>query len=109
MSLCCKAAVVLTNIFLRTVENAFTNINETLFSTYNGTTLNASFDSINETINTGIANQGYLFATLTAYNSTASDTSGASGSSSATSSSGGSGGTDLAMWVLFSPLFLFKF
>lgn len=81
----------------RTVENAFTNINETLYYSYNATTLNDSFSSINNTISTHVVSQGYLFAKLTAFNATASDSGSIDGSSQSSSSSGGSGGTNLAM------------
>ncbi|KAL5528495.1 hypothetical protein ACEPAF_7631 [Sanghuangporus sanghuang] len=85
----------------RTVENAFTNVNQTLYGNYNAETLNATFDNVTNGISSGQASSGYLLATLTAANASVSDDNDSSDSGSTTASPGNSGGTDLAMIVLY--------
>ncbi|KAL5507337.1 hypothetical protein ACEPAH_6793 [Sanghuangporus vaninii] len=85
----------------RTVENAFTNINQTLYGDYNAETLNATFDNVTNGISSGQASPGYLLATLTAANASLPDDNDGSNSGSTTASPGNSGGTDLAMIVLY--------
>lgn len=89
-----------TIVSAHTIENAFTNVNQTLYSQFNASLLNDSLSSINDSINTGNVSPGYLFATLTAANATVSQSSSDSDSDSTGSSSSG-GDTDLAMIVLY--------
>ncbi|KAH8119156.1 hypothetical protein DFH11DRAFT_426005 [Phellopilus nigrolimitatus] len=86
----------------RTVENSFTNVNQTLYGAFNASMLNQTFNAINTSIQTGqVQSANYLFATLTAANATTPDNGGSNGSGSANPGSTGSSNTDLAMIVLY--------
>ncbi|KAI5119869.1 hypothetical protein M0805_000703 [Coniferiporia weirii] len=86
----------------KTIANAFTNVNQTLYGDFNATMLNQTLSVINNTISTGqVPEASYLFATLTAANATDSDGGGNSSSDSSNSNSGNGGNTDLAMIVLY--------
>ncbi|KLO14282.1 hypothetical protein SCHPADRAFT_939693 [Schizopora paradoxa] len=89
-------------IAARTVENAFTNVNQTLYSNFNATMLNMSASIINESMaNNSVPTPSYLFATLTANNASIPGSGQNGDGSSSSSSGGGSKNTDLAMIVLY--------
>ncbi|EJD02936.1 uncharacterized protein FOMMEDRAFT_146698 [Fomitiporia mediterranea MF3/22] len=85
----------------RTIENAFTNVNQTLFGHFNATTLNNTFNNVSQGIQTGQVSPGYLIATLTAANASIPENGDQPGSNPSSSDAGNSGGTDLAMIVLY--------
>ncbi|PAV22631.1 hypothetical protein PNOK_0258800 [Pyrrhoderma noxium] len=86
----------------QTTENAFTNVNQTLYSQFDATRLNASLTNISNSITTGNVFPGYLFATLTTANATVSQSGTDSDPSSSGSGSSSNGNTDLAMIVLYA-------
>jgi hypothetical protein len=82
----------------------FGTVNETIYGSFNAQRLNQSATTINDSL---VANNplspGYIYATLTAYNATATSntTNGSPGASSQSSDKGGGGSpnTSLAMSV----------
>lgn len=82
----------------RTVVNAFTNVNQTLYGHFNASMMNDSQAVVNQAIAQGVVPvPSYLFATLLAANATVPDSN--TGSDSNASNSDGSSGnnTNLAM------------
>ena len=80
------------------MQNAFTNVNQTLYGHFNASTLNESAAVINAAIAEGIVPvPSYLFATLLAANATLPDSNQGSGNNADNSGGGGSNNTDLAM------------
>jgi hypothetical protein len=84
----------------RLIEDQFVGINQSLYSNWNPSRLNASAQAIEDAINTGRFNESsYMLATLTAYNATQSATPVSGGLSSTPSGSSKKQGntTSLAM------------
>ncbi|KAL6310400.1 hypothetical protein BKA93DRAFT_721934 [Sparassis latifolia] len=86
------------------IEDQFNAINNTKYYYFNSTLLNESFSAINDTIATGdVGSEGYVFATLIAYNATDPAPSDGQGQKSfSSSSSGGGANTSLAMIILYA-------
>jgi hypothetical protein len=80
------------------VENAFTNVNQTLYGNFDPAMLNRSAAVINESIEVGqVPAASYLFATLRASNASVPLDGGTPGGGPASASSSTSNNTDLAM------------
>ena len=82
---------------ISTVENAFTNVNQTLYGSFDATMLNDTSANISQAILKGQVSPGYLFATLTAANATIPENGDDPNAGASNSNNSNRSSTDLAM------------